>query len=898
MPTQDDRLFGQIAIKRQLVTLEQVNESLRKQAGEEKAGLPRRTLGEILAAAGHVTALQVEMVLDLQRQLKTPKTMGPYELIGKLGEGGMGTVYHALLPSTGLEVALKVLSAKIASDASFLTRFRREADVGLKLDHPSIIHTFDVGEDKGSHFMALELVEGGDLEGRVKSAPLPEKDALRIMIEICNALQYAHEHGVVHRDIKPTNILFDKEGNAKLGDFGLVKYTDPEVSQLTEAGSMVGTPQYVSPEQARGESTIDIRSDIYSLGATFYRIVTGEVPFKGGSPLEVIARRLTGELVSPRTINPAISAGVTAIITKMMARDRGDRYPQPADVLHGLQRVMNGKFPERSAIAAGKSSVQMQATQMPGASSPRRYEALQNPTIQMGIAVGAGLALLLIFTLTMIAFGKKPDEKLPGGETGGGRSAPTLSSTATSTALTPAPIPTAVVQPAPAAQTPLLAPISLAGPSLPGLVVRFYDAPNLTRLAGYDMAKTKLLGTISLDQIDLDGPGQLRKLFGRDSNLLIEFSGLLNIPHDGPWNFYLTSDGSARLILNNDREVVSNEPRTRVAEAHASAEMRTGLYAFRVQYSPASADARVNLSASSAVVPRSTIPAGALKHLANDSVAVPPIATGNAAGATPLERLEKLRSQFKAQSAEITIYNHTVEDGALSRIDVSTAKSIEFSVLRDYPEIHMLTCHPIHGPHSGAKIDLASLAGSKITNLNLEGMDLSDLASLKNLNLYRLQLTFTDVTNLAPLTAIKSLRALDLGNTAVVKLDDLRACRLHWLRIDECAISDLSPLADMPLRTLIMNKTRVRDLSPLSKLPLEDFECEHTPVDDFKPLAGGKVRMIALRGVTADLVPLARLPLEEIKLDYRAADAPTLKSIKSLRRINDSDPAEFFKRNP
>ena len=372
MPSPDDMLFGQIAARRYMAKAEHINLCLQIQATDEAAGAPRRTLGQILVDRGFITAAQVDLILEAQRELSGPKMIGKYQIIGKIGEGGMGAVYKALVPSTGLEVALKILPKKFSSEQSYVTRFRREASVGMGLDHPNIVHTFDVGDDKGVHFIALELVAGGDLENRIKQRGIfADNEALGIIREVALGLQHAHEKGLVHRDIKPPNILFDADGHAKLSDLGLVKMSDPETSHLTQSGMVVGTPHYIAPEQARGESDIDVRADIYALGATLYRLVTGKTPFEGSNALEIITKHLNQELVAPDEVNPTVGDGCTTIIEKMMAKARNDRYTQPADLIRDIDRVLAGQAPESGELEIGKSSVQISAKRRARNPSPR-----------------------------------------------------------------------------------------------------------------------------------------------------------------------------------------------------------------------------------------------------------------------------------------------------------------------------------------------------------------------------------------------------------------------------------------------------------------------------------------------------------------------------------------------
>jgi len=445
MATKDDLLFGNIAARKGLAKSEHINLCLQIQASDEAANAPKRTLGQIMVERGYITPVQVELVLDEQRRLSAPKLVGPYQVIAKLGEGGMGAVYKALVPATGLEVALKVLPKKHADNASFITRFKREAEAGIALEHPHIVRMFDVGDANGIHFMAMELVEGGDLRKKLKERGVfSEREALEIARDVALALQHAHEKGMIHRDVKPDNIMFSKEGRAKLSDFGLVKFTDPEAAHLTQSGATVGTPHYIAPEQARGEKDLDIRVDIYALGGTLYHLVTGRTPFVGSSAFEIVNQHLTATLTPPDELNSGLSDGCVAVIEKMLAKDREDRYHAPSDVVADLERVLRGEEPTGASLDEGKSSVQIsakrkakvQARGVPRRSTgqqvlparrategplkavreaPREGQAPAEPSsakrnVYVFAGAGAGVLLLLVFLVASLG-GESPPEK-------------------------------------------------------------------------------------------------------------------------------------------------------------------------------------------------------------------------------------------------------------------------------------------------------------------------------------------------------------------------------------------------------------------------------------------------------------------------------------------------------
>ena len=343
-PTESEHLlFGKILVERKLITEGQLEQYLRLQVAEVEIGRPRRSLGDIMVEVGCLTREQLDQTLAEQRKRLKYLVVGPYHIVDKLGSGGMGAVYRAHVPDSGVEVALKLLPKQLSIDPNFLMRFRREANVGMELNHPHIVRTIDFGESKGTYYIAMEVVEGGTLEHHLTvSGAIPERTALKITRDLLGALQYAHEKNVVHRDIKPSNILFDREGKSKLTDFGLAKAEAPD-PQFMNQGTTVGTPHYMAPEQARGED-LDIRADLYALGATLYHAVTGRTPFSGSSAA-VMNSHLRKELPPPESINPNLSPGCIAIIKTLMAKDRNHRYATPTIARDDVERVLRGEAP-------------------------------------------------------------------------------------------------------------------------------------------------------------------------------------------------------------------------------------------------------------------------------------------------------------------------------------------------------------------------------------------------------------------------------------------------------------------------------------------------------------------------------------------------------------------------
>jgi eukaryotic-like serine/threonine-protein kinase len=336
-------LFGKILLERKLISDAQLDQCLRLQSAEVEMGQARRHLGDIMVEVGCITSEQLDKTLAEQRRRLKDLVVGPYHIIDKLGSGGMGSVYRAHVPDTGIEVALKLLPKKLSNHPNFLARFRSEANLGMGLNHPHIVRTTDFGESKGTYYIAMEVVEGGTLEHHLTvSGAIPERTALKITRDLLGALQYAHEKNVVHRDIKPSNILFDREGKSKLSDFGLAKAEAPDPQFMTH-GTTVGTPHYMAPEQARGEK-LDIRADLYALGATLYHCVTGRTPYSGSSAA-VMHSHSRKELPPPETVNPNLSPACITIIKTLMAKDRSKRYATPKAALDDVERVLRGEAP-------------------------------------------------------------------------------------------------------------------------------------------------------------------------------------------------------------------------------------------------------------------------------------------------------------------------------------------------------------------------------------------------------------------------------------------------------------------------------------------------------------------------------------------------------------------------
>ncbi|MBU4260388.1 MAG: serine/threonine protein kinase [Proteobacteria bacterium] len=272
-------------------------------------------------------------------QIETGSVIGGFQLEKELGRGGMGVVYKAHELSLNRMVALKILSERLSGDDEFIKRFKREAKVVAALSHPHIVNILSYGEENGLHYFAMEYVKGTDLGQILKEKKsISLEEALPIALQIADALEEAATKGVVHRDLKPSNIMIDSLGRIKITDYGIAYFQDAD-AKLTQTGLYMGTPEYSSPEQASG-AKLDIRSDIYSLGALLYKMVSGEPPVTGESPLAVVAKIITEPIRPIATVNPSLPKPVCELIDKLTAKDINQRFQTPSEVTDAIVSCM------------------------------------------------------------------------------------------------------------------------------------------------------------------------------------------------------------------------------------------------------------------------------------------------------------------------------------------------------------------------------------------------------------------------------------------------------------------------------------------------------------------------------------------------------------------------------
>lgn len=301
------------------------------------------------------------------------KRIGNYEVLEEIGEGGMGIVYRARQEGLDRIVALKVLLPNLSRKTGFVERFMREARNAAKLDHPNIVTIFEVGTDDDSYFFSMKFVEGEDLAEILTKGPLPLDNAVDIACQIADGLSHAHQVGVIHRDIKPANIIIDKNNRAVITDFGIARAAWEE--KLTVTGQSIGTIEYMSHEQFEGSSDLDKRTDVYSLGATFYRMVAGISPYPGETTQEVMYKKIKGDYPEPSAVNSSLPLWVNGVVGKAMAQDRSHRLGTADEFADALKEGLSGKLPKKMYVSSTPPSSTLKADKAPEeASVPTRDE--------------------------------------------------------------------------------------------------------------------------------------------------------------------------------------------------------------------------------------------------------------------------------------------------------------------------------------------------------------------------------------------------------------------------------------------------------------------------------------------------------------------------------------------
>jgi len=343
--TNYDTVFGKMAIEQGLCTDDELRHSLEEL--ESRSKLNPAILKDLMIELGYITATQADRLKTGIKESKVAAHKIPgYKILGKLGTGAMAVVYKARQLSLNRMVAIKILPKRFSENAEYVERFYKEGQAAGRLNHPNIVQAIDVGEAGGYHYFVMEYVEGKTIADDLSAGNVfEESEALDIIIQVANALAHAHACSLIHRDVKPKNIMISTNGTVKLADMGLARETTDIKAAQSEAGKAYGTPYYIAPEQIRGKIDIDGRADIYGLGATLYHMLTGRVPFMAEDSADVMRKHLREKLIPPDHINTSLSAGVSEVIEIMMAKHKEKRYNDIEELLMDLEALRQGQPP-------------------------------------------------------------------------------------------------------------------------------------------------------------------------------------------------------------------------------------------------------------------------------------------------------------------------------------------------------------------------------------------------------------------------------------------------------------------------------------------------------------------------------------------------------------------------
>jgi serine/threonine-protein kinase len=360
---EEDRIFSLIVLKNKLADKEQVEACLRELIETTERGMAFITLGEIMISEGILTQKQVkavEQARNLYLRSKKVEAIAGYKLIRKIGEGGMGQIYEARQLSLDRRVAIKVLPLEMVEDDSMVRRFEREAKQAARLSHNNIIPVYDFGKIPGEYYMVMEYVDGYNLEEIIeRKGRLSERSSIGIVRQIGSALEYSHSMGVIHRDLKPNNIMISRDGKALLADLGLAKRLGSDVDTITKTGVVLGTPSFMSPEQIVAPRSVGPACDIYGLGVSFACMVSGHLPFDSSDTMEIVRDLVDWKSPVKSLLDGVkVSPSLRKLILKMAAGRPEKRHANMAEVLAELDAVeKEAKPPAEITVPKGKRKV-------------------------------------------------------------------------------------------------------------------------------------------------------------------------------------------------------------------------------------------------------------------------------------------------------------------------------------------------------------------------------------------------------------------------------------------------------------------------------------------------------------------------------------------------------------
>ncbi len=810
-------------------------------------------------------------------------TIAGYEIVEKVGQGGVGTVYRARQPMLDRTVALKVLAPHLANDAEYVARFRREATAAAQLNHLGIVAIYAAGEQDGAHYIAMEYVEGETLARRLeRHGRLKATEAIAICVYLAEALRYAWDKArLIHRDIKPDNIFLSTNGEVKLGDLGLARCVGGDSTHVTLHGTAWGTPHYMSPEQARGERDLDQRSDIYSLGCTLYCIISGQTPYDGADVFSIMNKHVNEPPPTILKVLPTCPTPVVLLLAKMLAKNPNDRYQDYDELVTDLrdahQQLTN---PQASPPVAANESPKP-------ASAKASFAIIYGVAGVVAIAVLAGVMLWAPWKERGTSGHKAPNpESQVVPEAPGVATAPQSKPEAVLPAVAAVPMPAASQQPSTATQAVATATATNAP------AVASAAPPVKTPASAGAMPPSPATNA----PITAPLPAPVDAVF---------IAAVAALPPETQVQTVITKlkdlnpgfDGQATPTINSNK-VTGLEFSTASVSDLTPLKALPGLQSL-VCSGTAEKQSLVNLAALTGL------------SLTNLNCNFSKVSDLSPLRGMPLAILACRHS---------AVTNFTV----LSELQLKHL-DCDFDAARDREALWALVAletingqpaaefwHETGPPHDEFVSMVAALPATqqvaqvvaKLRELNpqFDGRVTRKIADGK---VVEMGFSTVAVQNITPLAALRTLERLSLvpvGATNVAgQLADLSPLRGMWLTALWCQnnpVSDLHPLRGQPLTVLGCGSTQVTDLSPLRGMPLTVLSCDHTDVHDLSPVADAPLQTLwCQRTKVTDLTVLANMPLRELRCDFLAArDGAVLRSIPTLQRINGQTTAMFWLR--
>jgi hypothetical protein len=912
-----------------------------------------RALARELVRRGWLTPHQINRLLQGRGK---DLVLGSYVLLERLGEGGMGEVYKARNWKLRQIIALKLIRKERLANGDAVRRFHREIRAAAQLDHPNIVHALDAGEESGCHFFAMEYVDGIDLAKLLKQrGPLPVVQACDYIRQAALGLQHAFERGLVHRDIKPQNLLLTISrvpasggretavgGTIKVLDMGLALVTHgsdcgEDSTTMTKEGAVMGTLDYIAPEQALDAHRADIRADLYSLGCTLYHLLAGRVPFPGGTATEKLLKHQLSEPDPLEQLRPDVSAEVSHVVRGLMAKHPDDRYQTPADTAAALASIGSGMF--LAAGAGAKSSPRAHAGAQAGDAGPARaalaapmampVDAGFNPpddTVAnwsslvdsaastaddtpkrqrrgvskrhwVWICVAGAILMLGLVTLLIILIvqGRKQpkhtEEPKPGGTT--------------TTKKDPAVIALenwikkVAAMSADQQVEAVKAELKRRNRTFDGALKHMIENGAVTGLefqTNEVIDITPLRALPALKRLSCSGSapnaGKLTDLsplkglsltqLNCQQNPVADLTPLKDMPLT---SLELASTKVADLSPLKGMPLTNlNCAGTQIADLLPLKDMRLTRLLFNgtkvADLRPLAGMPLNELHCGGAQVtsllPLSGMPLRSLSCNDNNQIA----------DLKPLKGMSL--TALNCNSTGVSDLS-PLEKMPLTYLGCANTKIDDLMPLKDSP-LTNLEC-------GGTKVaSLSPLNGKKLVSLTCNSTPIADVSPLKSMPLTGLNLDTTQVVDLTPLQGMP-LVSLNFSNSKVKDLPVLKGMPLTTLNFNNTPIANLSPLAGLKLNTLGCSNTSVADLAPLKGMPLNSLTCAATKVSNLSPLAGMPLSTLHCQGTkVTDLTPLKGLPLTTLQCDYDPKrDKEILRSIKTLQQINSKPAADLLR---